>query len=69
MKLSPVSSKSIGTSFDPQNEVTSLGRSIHDRLITMLNTIDHIGTSIALGEKGNLDAAHDYRIKGVIKNK
>jgi len=69
MKLSSVSSKSIGTSFDPENEVTSLGSSIHDHMVTLLNTIDHIGTSIALGEKGNLDAAHEYRTKGVKKTK
>jgi len=32
-----------------------------NRMASLLKTMDHIGTAIALGEKADLDAADKYR--------
>ena len=39
------------------------------KIASVLKAINHIGTSIALGESGNLDAAHAFRTKEAGKRK
>jgi len=69
MKASSVSSNRLGTDFIPENHGGSLFESARDRVVSLLKIIDHIGTSIAIGERGDLDAAHEFRNQGAGKIK
>lgn len=59
MKISSLSVSSIESNLITHQET----KSFQQLISPLLKTLDRIGTSIALGEAGNLDAAHEFRNK------
>ena len=71
MKISSISGS--GGSLEPGLITSQQGRTlfqaVQDHFASLVKTIERIGTSIALGEKGDLEAAHQFRNQDLRKNK
>ena len=61
MKVSSIFNNSIESCFIPDHQGKSILYVARNRMASLLKTMDHIGTAIALGEKADLDAADKYR--------
>jgi hypothetical protein len=61
MKASSISDNSLETGFIPELQGKTFLDLAQDRVSSLLKIVDRIGTSIALGEKGDLEAAHEFR--------
>jgi hypothetical protein len=61
MKVSSITSNPKENSFIPEHQGKTLLTAAKDHVASLLKIIDQIGTSIALGEKGDLEAAHVFR--------
>lgn len=69
MKVSSLSSNQVESGIFPDQQSQPFLKSARSGLSSILKVIDRIGTSVALGESGDLDAAHEYRIKESRTNK
>jgi len=63
MKISSASSSSIEHTLKANHAVDSLLSMVQHTIRSLMRTVNHVGTSIALGESGDLDAAHEFRNK------
>lgn len=68
MKVSSISGNPLESGLIPTNQDSSLLQAAQGYLASLFKTIDRIGTAIALGEKGDLEAAHQFRVKSTGKN-
>jgi hypothetical protein len=62
MNVTSLTARTIETSLN-QNEEAETLQLVNRIALPLLKILDHIGTSIALGEKGELEAADAYRRK------
>lgn len=69
MKVSSISSNPVETGIFPDQQSQPFMQSVRHGLSSILKVVDRIGTSVALGESGDLDAAHEFRIKQSRTNK
>lgn len=69
MKVSSISGNSLETGFIADRQSATFFRAAQNHAASLLKIVDRIGTSIALGEKADLDAAHAYRNQVPGKNK
>jgi hypothetical protein len=63
MRVSSVTNSSIEHTFKPVNHAENLIQSAQHMAASLLKTLEHMGTAIALGEKGDLEAADSFRRK------
>lgn len=63
MKVSSKSAESVGAAHIPYHEASSLLQVASFNNSLLLKLLDRIGTAIALGEAGDLNAAHEFRKK------
>lgn len=63
MKISSVTSSSIAHTLNSDYEAAPFSHAALSALMDFIKTLDHIGAAIALGEAGDLEAAHAYREK------
>jgi hypothetical protein len=61
MKVSSITSSSLENSFSPEQQGKSFLAAAQEHVASLLKIAGQIGTSIALGEKGDLEAAHEFR--------
>ena len=61
MKVSSISGNSLEVGFISNPQDKSLLKTAQNYAASLLMIVDHIGSSIAVGEKGNLDAIHEFR--------
>ena len=61
MKTTSISSGTIEQSFIAAHETAHLLHVLQSMAKTTLSIFNRIGTAIALGESGDLDAAHEFR--------
>jgi len=69
MKVSSISRNSFEKDFIADHQSATFFRVAQNHAASLLKIVDRIGTSIALGEKADLDAAHAYRNQVPGKNK
>jgi hypothetical protein len=69
MKVSSISGNSLETGFIADHQGITFFQAAQNHAASLLKMVDRIGTSIALGEKADLDAAHAYRNQEPGKNK
>ena len=69
MKVSSILGNSLETGFNEGQQGVAFFRAAQNHAASLLKIVDHIGTSIALGEKADLDAAHRYRSQESGNNK
>lgn len=62
MNVPSLTARAIETSLN-QNDGAEILQLASRTALSLLKIINHIGTSIALGEEGDLDAADSYRRK------
>jgi hypothetical protein len=67
LKVSSKSGAELGSAPDKYFETESLLKVTNFSDLLPLNLLDRIGTAIALGEAGDLSAAHEFRIKNAGK--
>lgn len=60
MKVSSATTSSIEPMFKPGQEAESFLQVTQRMVTSLMKTMDRIGTSIALGESGNLEAADAF---------
>jgi hypothetical protein len=63
MNVSSLTTRSIKTAKNPNGEAESFLQAVRRMASSLLKIFDRIGTSIALGESGDLEAAHAFRSK------
>jgi hypothetical protein len=63
MKAPSISSNSLNSDLIENNQGSPLFQNVKQLVLSFFKTLDRIGTAIALGESGNLEAAHDFREK------
>lgn len=63
MKISSATTSSIEPMLNPGHETEPFLAAAQHAVTSLMKTLDRIGTSIALGESGNLDAADAFRRK------
>ena len=63
MKVSSASTSSIEPTLNPNYQAEPFLATAQRMLKSVTKTLDRIGTSIALGESGNLEAADAFRRK------
>lgn len=63
MKVSSISSSSIETVLFSEQQVKPTQYAAQRFYSNVLKMLDHIGTAIAVGETGDLDAIDDFRMK------
>jgi hypothetical protein len=63
MKASSVTTSSIEPTLNPAHESEAILQMAQRMAKSMFKLLDRIGTSIALGESGNLEAADAFRRK------
>lgn len=63
MKVPSISDSSMKSGGLDAHQSNSLFQFVHRKLTSFIKVLDRIGTAIALGEKGDLDAAHEFRSK------
>lgn len=63
MKVSSATTSSIEPTLNPNYAAEPFLAMAQRMLKSVTKTLDHIGTSIALGESGNLEAADAFRRK------
>lgn len=61
MKVSSITSNTMENSFIPEQQGKTLLAVVQEHVASLLKIAGQIGTSIALGEKGDLEAAHEFR--------
>lgn len=61
MKASSVSGNLLKSGLTAEHQRKSLLDAMQTCCATLVNIANQIGTAIALGEHGDLDAAHEYR--------
>lgn len=61
MKVSSISGNSLESDFNAEHHGKPLFDAAQNCVTSLLKTVDRIGTSIALGEKADLEAAHELR--------
>lgn len=69
MKVSSISGNSLEKGFNDDHQGITIFQAAQNHAASLLKLVDRIGTSIALGEKADLDAAHEYRNQEPGKNK
>jgi len=65
MSASLLKTRTNETSSNPNDGAETGEQSVNGIVGSLLKKLDHIGTSIALGEAGDLDAADAYRRKNL----
>lgn len=63
MKVSSITGGSIESGLKPVHDAEPFLQVAQRVAASIMETLDHMGTSIALGETGNLEAADAYRRK------
>lgn len=63
MKISSVTSSSIAHTLNSDQEAAPFMQAAQSACMGLMKTLDHIGTAIALGEAGDLEAPHAFREK------
>jgi len=63
MKVSSATTSSIEPMLKPDHEAEPFLQVAQRMVTSLMKTLDRIGTSIALGESGNLEAADAFRRK------
>jgi hypothetical protein len=63
MKVSSISSGSIESTLISDRDAGSFTQTLQHLISPVLKTLNRIGTSIALGEAGDLEASHEFRKK------
>jgi hypothetical protein len=63
LKVSSLSAGSADATLIQHHETRSILQMANRKDFSLLKQLDRIGTSIALGEAGNLEAAHEFRQK------
>lgn len=63
MKISSVTSSAIAHTLNSDQEAAPFLQAAQNAYMSFIKTLEHIGTAIALGESGDLEAAHAYREK------
>ena len=63
MKVSSLTNGAILHTLNADDDAAPFFQAAQNLSRTLLKTFDRMGTSIALGESGDLDAAHEYRTK------
>ena len=63
MKISSVTGSSIAHTLNSDQEAAPVLQAAQHAYLGLMKTLGHIGTAIALGESGDLEAAHAYREK------
>lgn len=63
MRVSSITVSSIEHTFKPELHAANIIQTAQYIAATLLKTLDHMGTAIALGEKGDLEAADEFRRK------
>jgi hypothetical protein len=61
MKVSSLTASSIESSMDSSRDAKPFMQMIAHIFSPVAATLNRIGTAIALGETGNLEAAHEFR--------
>jgi hypothetical protein len=61
MKVSSISGNSLETDFIEDHQDITFFQAVQNHAASLLEIVDRIGTSIAMGENGDLDAAHEFR--------
>jgi len=64
MKVSSISGNGLESSFNSHNPSNSLFDTVQQQVTALLKSIGRIGSAIAIGEKGDLEAAHKFRTEG-----
>jgi hypothetical protein len=67
MKVSSITNNSLESRFIVDSNGKLLLDAVQNYAASLLQLIDRVGTSIALGEKGDLDAAHEFRMQALGK--
>jgi hypothetical protein len=65
MKVSSISEHSLETGYLTSQQGETAINSVQKFIAAMFSAINRIGTAIALGEKGNLDAMHHFRTEKI----
>lgn len=63
MKVSSLSTGTIEQTLNVSHDAKPFLAMVQQMVKSLLGAVNHIGTSIALGESGNLDAADEFRKK------
>ena len=63
MKVSSITNGSLESRLTPGHDAEPFMQVAQRVATSIMKTLDHMGTSIALGESGNLEAADAYRRK------
>jgi hypothetical protein len=63
MRVSSITVSSIEHTFKSELHAGNIIQTAQHITASLLKTLDHIGTAIALGEKGDLEAADAFRRK------
>ena len=69
MKVSSISANSIESNIFAEQQSQSFVQSVLHSFSSMIKVINRIGTAIAVGESGDLDAAHEFRVKEIRNSK
>jgi hypothetical protein len=65
MKVSSISVNAIENNIFSEQQSHSLVQSVQQSLLSVMKVINRIGTSIALGESEDFEAAHEFRVKEI----
>jgi len=69
MKASSIFGNSLEKGSNEDHQGITFFRAAQNHAASLLKIVDRIGTSIALGEKYDLDAAHEFRNQEPGKNR
>jgi hypothetical protein len=65
MKVSSITANTIETALFSEHHVNPIIHFVKSNVAAFSKSLNQIGSAIELGEKGDLDAAHDLRIKNI----
>lgn len=65
MKVSSISEHSLETGYLTAHQGKTAFNAVQKMISALLSAINQIGTAIALGEKGDLDAMHHFRTENI----
>jgi hypothetical protein len=68
VKVSSISGNTLESGLVTNQHDIALAMAVQDHLAALYQTIDRMGTAIALGEKGDLEAAHQFRVNSIGKD-
>jgi hypothetical protein len=63
MRVSSVTGSPIQHTFKPEQHADNIIQTAQRMAASLLQTLEHMGSAIALGEKGDLEAADAFRRK------